>query len=393
MFGKLNECRPQIMLSQDWGNNLSKRAEHNKDPEHAEFVSKCEECGFPSLEYKFRNDDLHEAFKFGIDYYLGKKNHTGRTSGEPRGLGSVLDAFVRGKLIEIAVKNWIESFSRNNKKCILDFDIKSLQEVSTEPDIVEIEENNNKRAPHLFIEIKHTGPNDRWIGLTEEQFKSMEKGAAGRKIYIIYASCSHAESNYLKSEYDLLGMYFKKNTSLPIFSDFKDLNVFSKLEFIISAENLRKYGVTFSAGESLYETSIFKNKDINTIFKEDGLLRKGIKLEKVGKWEKDKIKIPREDRKYDEKYGVFSATGAFHWYKKDNPKSRRDYIFCKSDVVIENEVFGNFLLKKGYLYAFNLQTVGRDPVLKRNNIFISKRRVYQLIKNNLIENPMSVLQK
>ena len=56
----------------------------------------------------------------------------------------------------------------SNKKYILDFDIKGNNEVRDEPDIVEIVENSTLREPQVFIEIKNTSENDRWIGLTEE---------------------------------------------------------------------------------------------------------------------------------------------------------------------------------------------------------------------------------
>jgi hypothetical protein len=44
-------------------------------------------------------------------------------------------------------------------------------------------------------------------------------------------------------------------------------------------------------------------------------------------------------------------------------------------------------------YDFNQENLGRDPKLKRNNIFISKRRIYQLLEKNLIPNPEIILQE
>jgi hypothetical protein len=64
-----------------------------------------------------------------------------------------------------------------------------------------------------------------------------------------------------------------------------------------------------------------------------------------------------------------------------------------SDVKIENNIFGVFNLEKNNFYDFNLETLGRDPTLKRNNIFISKKHIYQLIEKKLIRNPEIILQE
>ena len=119
--------------------------------------------------FKLNLDDFKRVFEFGTNYYIDPtKNTTGRTTGEPRGLGAVLDAFTLGKLTEIGIEKILTEFNPN-KKYILDFDIKGNNEVRDEPDIIEIVENSTLREPQVFIEIKNTSENDRWIGLTEEQ--------------------------------------------------------------------------------------------------------------------------------------------------------------------------------------------------------------------------------
>lgn len=55
------------------------------------------------------------------------------------------------------------------------------------------------------------------------------------------------------------------------------------------------------------------------------------------------------------------------------------------------DLFSN--LEKNNFYDFNLETLGRDPKLKRNNIFISKKHIYQLIEKKLIRNPEKILQE
>ena len=86
---------------------------------------------------------------------------------------------------------------------------------------------------------------------------------------------------------------------------------------------------------------------------------------------------------------TFKVSGDFNLiYKK-----QKTYIECIINCYIENNIFGTFLLEKSKFYAFNLITVGRDPKLKRNNLFISKRRIYQLIKNGQIAEPIDIINK
>ena len=49
-------------------------------------------------------DMLNQALNFAIGYDVsGKKYEQGRTSGQARGLGGIIDSFVPGKVIELAV--------------------------------------------------------------------------------------------------------------------------------------------------------------------------------------------------------------------------------------------------------------------------------------------------
>ncbi len=49
--------------------------------------------------YELTFEDFKRVFEFGTKYYIEpSKNTTGRTTGEPRGLGAILDAFTLGKL-------------------------------------------------------------------------------------------------------------------------------------------------------------------------------------------------------------------------------------------------------------------------------------------------------
>ena len=70
--------------------------------------------------YKLTLEDFKRVFEFGTNYYIDpSKNTTGRTTGEPRGLGAILDAFTLGKLTEIGIEKIFTEFNKNNKNIAL----------------------------------------------------------------------------------------------------------------------------------------------------------------------------------------------------------------------------------------------------------------------------------
>jgi len=160
--------------------------------------------------YQLLFEDFKRVFEFATSYYIDpSKNTTGRTSGEPRGLGAIIDSFTLGKLTEIGVEKILTTLNPH-KKYFLDFDIKNNQQVKNEPDINLIEEKNIARLPNIFLEIKNTSENDRWIGLTEEQFNTIKRASGDRKIFLIYASINSKIINNNYKTVDLAGMFLKK---------------------------------------------------------------------------------------------------------------------------------------------------------------------------------------
>ena len=57
---------------------------------------------------------------------------------------------------------------------------------------------------------------------------------------------------------------------------------------------------------------------------------------------------------------------------------------------IKNNVFGSFDLFAGRFYGFNLKSIQE---LKRNNLLISKRRIYQLLETGELRNPEKVIEE
>jgi len=343
------------------------------------------------MNYTFTSEDFRQAFGFALQYHLDQtKQQTGRTSAEPRGFGGVLDAFTRGKLVEIGVMQMIHGLNPNIKGK-LDFEMHAASAVRTDPDIISIFEDNAERPTNVFTEIKNTLPNDRYIGVTEEQLHSIKQGSNYKPAFTIYASINvNDDNNDNPRKADFVGMYLKHLTGHKMFEQFLDLSAYAKLEFVLSLEELEQFGTRFPAGELFLETDLFS--DSKKIYKKDGDLIKGVEFVNEFQDFNSRLNMNLKNSEPYLPYGEFTIEGSFNLFRKINNKSTLQYIHCNSNVVVKNDVFGTYYLNKGNTYGFNLITVGRDPILKRNNLFIAKRRVYQLIDKGLIPNPVESLK-
>jgi len=343
--------------------------------------------------YKLTLEDFKRVFEFGTNYYIdSSKNTTGRTTGEPRGLGAILDAFTLGKITEIGIEKIFTEFN-NGKKYILDFDIKTNSQVKDEPDIIQIKEKSINRDPYIFIEIKNTSENDRWIGLTEEQFNTIKRSAGKKKIYMIYASIRSQTINNNPKTTDLTGMFLREIEDLDkseIFQKFSNLNAECKIEFIISSDDLEKFAYPFEKGMNMYETNLFEEKKLSSFYSKNGNRKDVLKVEEFKNYN-SVMKLEIEKNHYSEKEEIskFKIKGSF----KLIHKRKKVYIECSSDVHLNNDIFGEFNLQKNKFYKFNLATIGRDPKLKRNNLFIAKNKVYQLIDSGKIRKPEEIVME
>ena len=343
--------------------------------------------------YKFTRNDFKKAFEFGVNYYIAPfKNVTGRTTNEPRGLGAVLDAFTIGKLTEIGVEKILKKLNKN-KVYVIDFDIKKDNQAMHDPDIPAIKEKGVSREPNYFVEIKTTFEKDRWIGVTEDQFATIKGNAKGREIFLIYASIHSQAVNNNPKTTDLAGMFFKEienQKKSKIFQEFADLNACCKIEFILSSNSLEKLAYPFKKGMNIYETNLFQEKKRTCFYSKKGT-RKDVLSTKEYKDFKGNLRLEIGKGKplEDETISTFKVLGTFKIISKKSKTS----IECTSDVFLENNVFGEFHLEKGKFYSFNIETIGRNPKLQRNNLFLCKRRIYQLIQQGKIEKPEKVIQK
>lgn len=343
-------------------------------------------------EYILLLDDFKRTFEFGVNYYTDPTKITaGRTTGEPRGLGAILDAFSLGKLTEIGVEKILHDFNKT-KNYILDFDIKGVSEVKDEPDIIAISEGGRLRNPAVFLEIKNTSDKDRWIGLTEEHLGTIKRSAGRTPVYFIYASIKSDICDTNPKTADLTGMFLKEiedKKKSVVFQKFADLNAKCKIEFVISLEELLHFGYAFEKGMYMYETNLFQEKKEKSFFTSSGIRKDVLSVKEHLSFNTTMcLDIQTGSSAERKEISEFKIKGDF----KLLSKKKSTAIQCISDVKLSNDIFGDFYLEKGKIYSFNLSTVGRDPHLKRNNIFISKRRIYQLIDNDKIKKPEVVIR-
>ncbi|MCX6736693.1 MAG: hypothetical protein NTW73_01205 [Candidatus Parcubacteria bacterium] len=333
------------------------------------------------MKYKITKKDFDTAFDFALRYHLEpKKSLSSRTSGASRGLGGVLDSFILGKLVELGVVKVLKSFNPS-KDYILDFDIKQNNEVLSEPDIIGVVENKKERKPKCFLEIKNISKDDRWIGLTLEQFDTIKKSSDPKNIFIIGAYIQNNSQGNFKQK-DPLGIYLKDKFKSKIFKSFTSIdNIEIVIEYVISGKELNERGFVFKKGFFIYETEIFEivGKQV------DNNISNG-KFKKIGSFSDGILKRYVMDSKFpDPKFiGDIKFNGKIDLYEKLNQKSSRRFIHCLTDVDVSNDMLGIFNLKKGKTYLFNLHTVGRNPALNRNNIWIAKRSIPFLQAKKLI---------
>lgn len=330
------------------------------------------------MRYTLTADDFKVAFDFALKYHLEpKKSSQGRTSGASRGLGEVLDSFLRGKLVEMGVSKALEALNPS-KRCVLDFDIKDASEINDEPDIFKVMENGVLREPKCFVEIKHIAIDDRWAGLHAEQFETIKRKSNIENIFIVGAYIENKQKELNKKQTDLLGIYLKNKLDRVYFSDFGDLdgNIDIVIDYVISGSELENSGIPFSKGSLMYETDIFQSagplgsKDVKAgNFKSLGRLNNGSEIEKY------------KVNEYPEPQFLGSIkliNGDIEIFEKVNDKSTKRFVLAHSNSAIENNVLGKFNLEAGKVYFYNLATLGRNPILNRNNVWIAKRAISYL---------------
>ena len=349
------------------------------------------------LNYSFKEEDFLESLEFVKKYHLEPTKGTrNRTSSTFRGFGGEMDDFISGKLAEIATKKILEKYN-NNKKIIIDQNIYTNKEIieKADPDIIEIEESNQKRKPKLYVEIKKDFTNWGWIGMPMPQLDAISKRRdkeTFEKMYIVHPRIFFSDNKDPK-EQNIVGALLKRLISsnkinFNEFSELEDLKCI--IECCYSMNDLFKYGNLFKRGniipiENFENTSSMYNKPHHKTGKRN--VRTGFKLLKKYSGKKE-IKIKIKGLNSVPFYGTFKIDGNFEIFKKI--KYQTDHIYCVEDTKIFNEVFGEQILEKDKSYLFFFINKQGDPNVEKNLKFkddqwILRRRLDELIKDKKIK--------
>jgi hypothetical protein len=350
-----------------------------------------------TLEYNFIEEDFIECLEFVKKYHLEPTKGTrDRTSSALRGFGGEMDDFISGKLAEIATKRILEKFNKN-KKIFIDQNIYTNKEIveKADPDIVEIEENGEKKLPKLYVEIKKDFTNWGWIGMPIPQLDAIKKrrGEETFKTMFIVHPLIFFSDNKNSKEQNILGALLKRLISsnkihFNEFSELEDLKC--TIECCYSMNDLFEYGKLFKEGNiipveefkpavSLYNALNPKTKIRN--------IRLGYRLiEKFSGKKKIDIKIRElEDIPF---YGSFEIEGKFEIFEKTLYKTK--HIYCLEDTTIMNDVFGIQTLEKNKSYNIFFINKQGNPNHKKNlknkdDQWILRKRLDELIKGEKVK--------
>ena len=334
--------------------------------------------------YKFTKNDLLDILQFVRDYHLDpSKTSQGRTNQGKRGFGGEIDAFLKGKLCEVAACKIIEKFS-NNKKLLIDLEIYSNAEVGKrkDPDIKSVfdESLDIKRTPNAYVEVKKIDENEHWMGARQEQIEEDLKNNTNG--YMVHVSMyfdddkNHKERDITGSALkEILG--FDNSLDLGDFSNFTDLT--AKIEYIYSYKDLKEKGFFFQSGLIMPATDFGEMKQ--GVFLKDGSMSKQYEFVQryTGKNEITMEQGHTIKGNYDmPAFTNWTVTGDFEIYRKI--ETRNKYIVPISNSVMENNVIGSYDLqpKKTYVFHLTNRLVSRDKndaVKNVNEYSFSRKRL------------------
>ncbi len=334
------------------------------------------------MKIKFKKADFCKCFEFPVKYYLDEtKSKSNRTTGQQRGLGSIINDFFLGKLIEIGVARAIEEKNKD-KKIHLDFGIHAPGENhDNDPDIIKVTESGKDREPNLYLEIKNVSEKDRFIGLTTEQCSTMLSSKIisndSSKLFIVYGTVSSSDKSKIC---DVFGAYLKSEIKDNLLDGFADIDdIYLEIKSVINAKELTENCLRFDKGSLFYETEILGPEITETKVKKiriSGYETKKLKDESIPIIMMNGYPVPKE-------FGEFRLQGQATMFIKNNDKSKRIYLDSHSDGFIDNKSLGKFELKNGKMYELYFTTIGRNPVLSRNNLWIARRNVHNIIPDSV----------
>jgi hypothetical protein len=357
-----------------------------------------------NLQYSFVEEDFIECLEFVKKYHLEPTKGTrNRTNSTYRGFGGEMDDFISGKLAEIATKKILEK-SNKNKKIIIDQNIYTTKEIieKADPDIIEIEENDKKRSPNLYIEIKKDFSNWGWIGMPIPQLDAIKKRRNANTfetMFIVHPRINFSDDKNEK-EQNIVGALLKRfiRSNKVHFNEFSELeDLKCTIECCYSMNDLFKFGTLFKKGniipiESFVDSvDIYRNPDKKTNIRK---VRKGYTLTEKFSGQKQ-IEIKIKDTNKIPFYGTFKIDGKFELFNKS--KYETQFIYCTESTVIFNEVFGKQILEKDKSYQLYFVNKQGDATVEKNLKFkddqwILRRRLDELIKENIVKSTEENIQ-
>jgi len=349
--------------------------------------------------YRPTRKTLNELFNFSVKYFLDpQKRLEGRTSGEPRGLGSIIDSFMHGKLMEYALKSLIE---KCNPSFRIGIDISTegrTQQNHSDPDIIEVKENGIKRVPYIHIEVKATSDNHRWITLPAVQLTT-PRGST-RSFCSCYLSIKNDHRNSNNRTGDVFGVFLKKRfwltSTLWKFQRLKD--IYCQLEFVLEESDFKTHCFHAKTKDNvpLYDVSILNNTQL---FTKKGILYKNWTLEKTitGKRSIRLFEVSGVEISNDFGFLKWAKGGKIDIYKKEilnkggtKISSVSKILVPSKDIILTNKYLGTFQLVKNQPYNANMYVLVER---QKEEYIISKRRILELIQDGSINSPEIALKQ
>ena len=334
-------------------------------------------------------DMLNQALNFAIGYDVsGKKYEQGRTSGQARGLGGIIDSFVPGKVIELAVCEILNKIS-TGKTCNADFGVRKKQDFS-EPDIATVTENSAERKPKVNVETKNSAENYRWAGVYDTQFNTLLEGQPDLdKIYFVFCSIRTKDAS---QNDDLLGALLKSKDFLPgKFDSYESLdNFFIQIDNVLTGRELKEKGQFFPAGMILPHDELLAER--RSPYRHDGTLGKGFeKLFDVN----GKERLPTDRINWIEQFGETYCEGRCEVFLKTGERKGKSvepslYLHCLGDVIVENEFLGKFSVSSG-TYSLKVWAVMESK--SSGDWWVAKRNMDSVVGATTIKRVREIAKK
>ena len=100
--------------------------------------------------------------------------------------------------------------------------------------------------------------------------------------------------------------------------------------------------------------------------------------------------VPSVDKPLE--FGEVTIYGKVRLFKKENIKSQPVYIYAEEATKLEGSFLGKYELKKNNFYRCSIDTLGRNPRLQRNNIWLSRNNLEYLGLPTISES-LEIIQK